>query len=114
MRISDWSPDVCSSDLSVLPPESGAKKSATWHGWRKKRIDVALRFIQRRVQNYSLDEALLARHSRHFSGVSACGTARFRDINPAYRQCTDNVCHKLSYSDLVYRDRKRTRLNSRP
>src|SRR3546814_12606699 len=57
MRISDWSSDVCSSDLNLQPPRGGDGPKATMSGHQRPcsaeltpRPHLAMRVIQKLVQ----------------------------------------------------------------
>src|SRR3546814_4640109 len=62
MRISDWSSDVCSSDLSVLEFRSN---NAVWRpvlaalDWIRSKVDGGCRFVP--LQDVPIDEVIPAR-----------------------------------------------------
>src|SRR3546814_8232152 len=58
MRISDWSSDVCSSDLACLPNSACRKKKATASSWPRARTGSKMRAMGRTRQRMPPNEPI--------------------------------------------------------
>src|SRR3546814_9321310 len=73
MRISDWSSDVCSSDLGLLAPDEPPPFELFNAAGRAPLLllcDHATRFIPRALDSLGLDEAALTRHIAWDIGIA--------------------------------------------
>src|SRR3546814_18914530 len=72
MRISDWSSDVCSSDLEITPiyPQSDKARlySKDFRGWLRESLERAGEFIEP-LPSWLLDEHDLITRTAAFSGI---------------------------------------------
>src|SRR3546814_6457487 len=96
MRISDWSSDVCSSDLEALAAARVDQRAAL----------PQVRLHLRRVEQALFVEALRARDARDFAHAGLCGQAQVGPVLPAA------VEHGGALVAQRAQDRKSTRLNS--
>src|SRR3546814_10890644 len=110
MRISDWSSDVCSSDLAARPghecagvaepaaPDAGARAAATV---------AAARPDGRRGEQYAGADRLAAQKpDRRGTGAAGAGE------RPALSKAAAGLLDPVSGRHGARRDRKSTRLNS--
>src|SRR3546814_7800619 len=105
MRISDWSSDVCSSDLNTMVGERGLKLS----GGEKQRVAIA-RALLKQPKVMVFDEA-----------TSALDTHTEREIQDALGRAAEGcttlvIAHRPSTvvdaDEIIVLDRKSKRLNS--
>src|SRR3546814_19516325 len=77
MRISDWSSDVCSSDLEITPiyPQSDKARlySKDFRGWLRESLERAGEFIEP-LPSWLLDEHDLITRTAAFSGIHTPGS----------------------------------------
>src|SRR3546814_8156099 len=126
MRISDWSSDVCSSDLATLCPRAGLspagparrKPMPSFSESLEKTLHNALKAASERHHEYATLEHLLSAliDDEHAAEVMrACGVA-LDELQSAVVHYLDTELDSLKvegHSDpSPTRDRKSTRLNS--
>src|SRR3546814_13982352 len=109
MRISDWSSDVCSSDLLILglrldlrklghavdqPPDVGAEQSLDFLGRRQRILE---RVVEQRGDDRLAVEAEIGQNARDLDRMAEIGVARraflaavFLEIGRA--SCRERVC----------------------
>src|SRR3546814_9132702 len=98
MRISDWSSDVCSSDLQDLPARDQARLQVLF-----------AEYLQRLAFTIDIPESLASR--ARFELARNEPAAAEQDLLAALRLAPKLEGALLNLADL-YRDRKSTRLNS--
>src|SRR3546814_6628540 len=109
MRISDWSSDVCSSDLSFGDGASKASFIAIGAGRRDRRGGKGVSALRQRGRD---DRAVEAAGQLDNDAVATVGPSRNASTNALLKKHRGvNLTHALSRM-RPWRDRKSTRLNS--
>src|SRR3546814_2949736 len=115
MRISDWSSDVCSSDLERDARTKYYRLAPAWQAVEVLRTDAAARFIERAQPH-------MARFAQQSEAAMGLWKIVSRDRIQLTARAESDAATRLSLADdqrqplgggAAGRDRKSTRLNSR-
>src|SRR3546814_5695821 len=99
MRISDWSSDVCSSDLDVA--EVSSSMALLWHTVKirsKGRVDALSGLTAKSAQ--TLRDDLLAFVNQHLAELIDSDKERLREVDTKIRAITDSNQQYLAHTDV--------------
>src|SRR3546814_8053505 len=120
MRISDWSSDVCSSDLEITPiyPQSDKARlySKDFRGWLRESLERAGEFIEP-LPSWLLDEHDLITRTAAFSGIhtpESMGEAEAARRRLRSEEHTSELQSLMRISYAVFCLKKKTKKQNQP